>query len=66
MGGGDNDNVDADVEDVPIGELSRFPLSDVNTTISLCLQQADLASLDTKRLDKRSWKLSLTHIVCFS
>ena len=66
MGGGDNDNADADVEDVPIGELSRFPLSDVNTTISLCLQQADLASLDTKRLDKRSWKLSLTHIVCFS
>ena len=49
MGGGDNDNEDADVEDVPIGEVSSFPLTDVMTTISLCLQQGELASLDTKR-----------------
>jgi len=49
MGGGDNDNEDADVEDVPIGEVSRFPLTDVMTMISLCLQQGELASLDTKR-----------------
>ena len=49
MGGGDNDNEDADVEDVPIGEVSIFPLTDAITTISLCLQQGELASLDTKR-----------------
>ena len=34
MGGGDNDNEDADVEDVPIGEVASFPLTDVMTTIS--------------------------------
>jgi hypothetical protein len=48
LGGGDNENVDADTEDVPIGEVSSFPLSNVMTTISLCFQQDDLASLDTK------------------
>ena len=26
IGGGDDANVDADMEDVPVGELSRFPL----------------------------------------
>ena len=45
IGGGDNDAVDADIEDVPIGE----PLTDVQTTISLRFQQGDLASLDTKK-----------------
>ena len=49
MGGGENDNEDADVDDVPIGEVSRFPLIDIVATISLCLQQDELASLDTKR-----------------
>ena len=36
MGCCDNDNDDADVEEDPIGEVSRFPLTDVMTTISLC------------------------------
>ena len=54
MGGGDNDNEDADVEDVPIGELSSFPLKDVMTTLSLCLQQGELASLDTKTRKSKS------------
>ena len=35
MGGGDNDNEDAGVEDAPIGEVSSFPLTDAMTTISL-------------------------------
>ena len=35
MGGGDNDTEDADVEDVPIGEVSSFPLADATTAMSL-------------------------------
>ena len=54
MGGGDNENADADVEDVSIRELSWFPLTDVMTTISLCLQQGELASLETKKRKLKS------------
>ena len=54
MGGGDNDNADADVEDLSMRELSRFPLTDVMTTILLCLQPGELASLETKKRNSKS------------
>jgi hypothetical protein len=49
IGGGDNDTMDADIEDVPIGEVSSFPLRDVMATIAIAMLQGDLASLDSKR-----------------
>ena len=56
IGGGNDGNVDAEMEDVPVGELSRRPLRDVMTTIELCFQQRDLASLDTKSVRvKPTW-----------
>ena len=38
---------DADT-DIPVGQVSRYPLQDVNKTIALCFQQKDLTSLETK------------------
>ncbi|MCP4003312.1 MAG: hypothetical protein GY725_03870, partial [bacterium] len=45
MGGGDGDEQDVDV---PPCELSNFPLHEVTRTLSLCLQQEDIASLPFK------------------
>ena len=50
VGGGEyNDDVADPNEDVPLGEVSSFPLTDVTTTLSLCFQSADLAALDAKK-----------------
>ena len=49
IGGGDVDVIDDPSEDVPLGEVSSFPLTDVMTTLSLCFQESDLAALDTKK-----------------
>ena len=49
IGGGDNDGINDASEDVPLGEVSSFPLTDVRTTLSLCFQEAELAALDTKK-----------------
>ena len=49
VGGGDSDDVADANEDVPLGEVSSFPLTDVTTTLSLCFQHADLAALDAKK-----------------
>ena len=49
IGGGDNDDINDAGEDVPLGEVSSFPLTDVMTTLSLCFQEADLAALDAKK-----------------
>ena len=48
IGGGDDGDVVADMEDAQVGEVSRYPLRDVMATISICFQQRDLASLDSK------------------
>ena len=56
IGGGDRDDIDDASEDVPLGQVSSFPLTDVTTTLSLFFQQADLAALDTKT---RKSKLSM-------
>jgi len=48
IGGGDDGNVHADVEDVPVGERSRFPLEDVSTVLSLCFQKPGLQTIDAK------------------
>ena len=53
VGGGDNDDVNDATEDIPLGEVSSFPLTDVTTTLSLCFQEADLAALDTKKREKQ-------------
>ena len=49
IGGGDDANVDADMEDPGVGALSRFPLRDVKTALSLCFQQSHLESLASKK-----------------
>jgi len=49
MGGGDYDNIMDATEEVPLGEVSSFPLTDVSTTLSLCFQEADLDALDEKK-----------------
>ena len=49
MGAAVNDNDDADVEEVPLGEKSSYPLTDIKITMALCLQKGELESLDTKR-----------------
>ena len=54
IGGGDNDDTNDASEDVPLGEVSSFPLTDVMTTLSLCFQEADLAALDTKKRKSKS------------
>ena len=54
MGGGDDANVDADMADVPVGQVSRFPLRDVKTAISLCFQHPALDALDTKKAQEPS------------
>ena len=54
IGGGDNDDINDASEDVPLGEVSSFPLTDVMTTLSLCFQEADLAALDTKKRKSKS------------
>ena len=41
-------------EDVPLGEVSSFPLTDVTTTLSLCFQEADLDALDSKKRKSKS------------
>ena len=57
IGGGDHDADDAETHDVRSSEFeSRFVLHDVETTLSLCLQQRDLASIDTKRRKSQSDK----------
>ena len=48
IGGGGDGNVDAEMQDVQPGELSRFPLRDVSKTIRLCFQQPDLDAINTK------------------
>jgi hypothetical protein len=43
-----NDALDADAGDVPVCEVSSFPLHDVSKAISMCLQQEALASLPSQ------------------
>ena len=54
MGGGDNDDDNDATEDIPLGEVSSFPLTEVSTTLSLCFQEADVAALDTKKRKSKS------------
>ena len=54
VGGGDNDDVADENEDVPLGEVSSFPLTDVANALSLCFQHADLAALDHKKRKSKS------------
>ena len=49
IGGGDDDVDPEDMEEVPLGEVSGFPLSDVMTTMALCFQHSDLMAMDTKK-----------------
>ena len=53
MGGGDNVDAHGADEDVPLGEVSSFPLTELTTTLSLCFQAADLATLDIKKTEKQ-------------
>ena len=54
VGGGDNDDVMDANEDIPLGEVSSFPPTDVTTTLSLCFQETDLAALDAKKMESKS------------
>ena len=54
MGGGHHDDADEATEEVPIGEVSSFPLTDVASTHALCFQEDELAVLDTKRRKSKS------------
>jgi hypothetical protein len=54
MGGGDNVDAHGADEDVPLGEVSSFPLTELTTTLSLCFQEADLATLDIKKRKSKS------------
>ena len=49
LGGGDNIAANIADEEVPLGEVSSFPLTDPMTTLSLCSQEAELVALDTKK-----------------
>ena len=54
LGGGDNIAANIAGEEVPLGEVSSFPLTDPMTTLSLCFQEAELAALDTKKRKSQS------------
>ncbi|MCP4006488.1 MAG: hypothetical protein GY725_20105, partial [bacterium] len=58
MGGGDGDEQDVDV---PPCDLSNFPLHEVTRTLSLCLQQEDIASLPFKTRKSQA-DLNLMHL----
>jgi hypothetical protein len=47
IGGGDDDG-DEVSDDVPLNQISRFPLEDITRALSLCLQQEDIEALSTK------------------
>ena len=49
IGGGDDEGLDLNTEDIPVFQVSSFPLHDVSKTIALCLQQEDIASLSYKK-----------------
>ena len=53
LGGGDNIAANIADEEVPLGEVSSFPLADPMTTLSLCFQEAELAALDTKKKERQ-------------
>ena len=49
MGGGGDDDIEHDVEDVPFSEVSSFPVHDHQRVIGFALQQGDLQTLQSKR-----------------
>ena len=49
VGGGGDDDVQEDTEDVPFNEVSSFPIHGHQKVIGLTLQQSDLQSLQSKR-----------------
>ena len=49
MGGGDSDDIMDGNQEVPLGEVSSFPLTDVPITLALCFQEADVNALDEKK-----------------
>ena len=61
MGGGGDDIFDVHDDDVPPCEVSNFPLRDIARTLSLCLQQDDLAALPSKTRKSQS-DLGLQHL----
>ncbi len=48
IGGGTVDDGADDGGDIPLSEISSFPLTDIRKTLALCLQQEDLAALPSK------------------
>ena len=54
MGGGHHDDADDATEEVPIGEVSSFPLTDVASAHALCFQEDELAFLHTQRRKSKS------------
>ena len=54
LGGCDTMAANIADEEVPLGEVSSFPLTDPMTTLSLCFQEAELAALDTKKRESQS------------
>ena len=49
VGGGGDDDIQGDMEDVPFNEVSRFPIQDHQRVIGLALQQSELQSQQSKR-----------------
>jgi hypothetical protein len=48
VGGGATDALDVEDDDAAPSEISSFPIYDIGKTISICLQQEELASLSSK------------------
>ena len=49
IGGGGDDDIEQDMEDVPFNEVSSFPVHDHQRVIGFVLQQGDLQTLQSKR-----------------
>ena len=61
IGGGADDIADGHEDDVPPGEICRFPLHDVTKAVACCLQQQDIASISTKTRKSQA-DLDLKHL----
>ena len=49
IGGGGDDDVVEELEDIPFNEVSSFPVHDPQRILRFALQQVDLQTIETKR-----------------